>query len=124
MINLKPLPENEVTDDIRSVYADISLQMQSSAIPLLFQYLANYPDYLIYAWSKISATIQTPQFVQSEKQLTYLSDAMISVIYKTSPFMESFAKDLQTHELFNLQLTIAEIIRLNAVVVEWQTRRP
>ena len=114
MFHVKPIPEKDATGEIQHLYKDILTMLQTSSVPTIFQYLANYPAYFSYAWDRIKEVEQTSNFQASTEQVINLSDAMVSVIYQKSSEMTDFVTKLHRSQKDDLLSSLHKIHLLNA----------
>lgn len=113
MLRLKPLPEEKAPENIRHIYAAIKDSFQIPSVPLFFQYIGNYPEYLAYVWSVLSPNIQTEGFHNCCDQIVQISQSAISVIYTPSEPARTLSSQMNTSEKEHLSQTIAELRLLN-----------
>ena len=57
------MPE-DAGEDVKSVYEDIQARLRVPFVNFIFRVLANYPEYLEFAWERISPYLLTEQFEQ------------------------------------------------------------
>lgn len=114
MLHIKPIPEQEASDAIRGVFMDINVTFGTPIVPLLFRYLANYPEYLLYVWQKIKTNVQSPYFQQSWQTLNNFTMQHLQEIYQLSQHMRQFLTAIPPEEKQILHTTVTELQRVNA----------
>ena len=59
-----PIPEHKVSEAILPLYRDIKKTFDIPYVPVLFQYLANYPQLLTYIWPSLKDNVKDPAYEQ------------------------------------------------------------
>ena len=59
-----PIPEHTATPEILTIYADIKKTLDIPYVPILFQYLANYPALFAHIWPSLRDNLRDPIFEQ------------------------------------------------------------
>lgn len=114
MLRIKPISEEEASDQVRTTYEDIKKTLDVSVVPLLFQYIANFEEYFIYQWGKIKSNVQTDYFNQSVYTAIEFTNKEIAEIYSPSLKMSQFIHRLLPQEKQQIQKTIDDLQVLNA----------
>lgn len=114
MLRIRPIEENQASERINAVYDDIKKTFSISIVPLLFQYLANFEDYFIYAWEKMKANIHTTYFSSAYEEVIQFTNKEISEIYSPSIKMSQFTQRLHADERHELKKTVQDLQVLNA----------
>lgn len=117
MLRIKPISEGNASagsGQLHQVYEDIKSTLQAPSVPLVFQYIANFEEYLVYLWGKIKTNIQSPYFTSATEELVAFTNQEISQIYSPSSRMSQFVNRLQPEEKEHIQKTITELQALNA----------
>ena len=117
MLRLKPLPEENATDFIKSVYEAVKVALQIPAVPLYFQYLGNYPEYLGYLWNILAPNIGTEGFNKAGSQIDQIAAGAISVIYTPSETAKNLSTQIHSSEKEQILRTIAELRQLNTYMM-------
>lgn len=113
MLRLKPLPEENASELARTIYTEIKETLRVPTVPLFFQYIGNFPEYLDYVWSVISPNLDTEGFQKSCQQLVQISDSAIEVIYTPSEKVQTLMSQLHPSEKEQILTTIEELRVLN-----------
>lgn len=114
MLRIKPIPEENASDQVKQVYADIKKTLDTPVVPLLFQYIANFEEYLVYQWGKIKANIQSPYFQQAVSEIIAFTQKEVAEIYMPSLRMTQFMQRLSPEERQQLTKTTNGLQQLNA----------
>lgn len=114
MLRIRPVTEEQASQRVQETYHDIKSTLLVSQVPLLFQYIANFEEYLIYMWGKIKINIQTPYFENAYKETVTFTNQAVPEIYSPSASMTQFVHQLHPQEKEHVEKTIAELEVLNA----------
>jgi len=114
MLRLKPLPEEKASELAQTIYGEIKRSFSIPTVPLFFQYIGNFPDYLDYVWSVVSPNINTDGFHTACNQLLQISDSAIAVIYTPSQQVQTLLSQMHPAEKEEIIKTIHELRVLNA----------
>ncbi len=114
MLHIRPIPEEKASDEVRKIYADIKSTLGVSIVPLVFQYIANFDDYLSYVLERVKANVKTGQFENLHSEATQFSDAAIAEIYFPSPKTVRFIHQLPEEERKHLFQTISDLSLVNS----------
>lgn len=114
MLRIKPIAEEQASDQIKAVYADIKKTLNSQVVPLVFQYIANFEEYFVYQWGKIKINIESPYFSEVVKEAVEFSNREVTSIYSPSSKMSHFIHGLHQEEKEQLHKTIMDLQQLNA----------
>lgn len=113
MLRIKPLSEEQAVDYTKSVYEVIKPGLQVHSIPLYFQYIGNFPEYLGYLWNMIAPNLQTSGMTACTSQLNQIASSAIEVIYHPSETAQSFGSQIHPSEKDHIRQTIADLRALN-----------
>lgn len=69
MSRLGEVMPDEAEDDVTAVYEDIRERLRVPFVNFLFRTLANYPDYLKYAWGRMSSHLLSADFERAADDL-------------------------------------------------------
>ncbi len=114
MLHIRPILEEKASEPVKEIYADIKTTLGVSIVPLVFQYIANFEDYLSYVWEKIKANIKTGQFDNLHNEVTQFSDAAMAEIYLPSPSTTRFIHQLPEEEKKHLSQTVHDLSLINS----------
>lgn len=113
MLRLKPLPEDKAREDVRPIYTAIKEALHVPAVPLFFQYIGNFPDYLGYIWNILSPNIAAEGFDRCCQQVVQMAVSTVAVIYTPSEEVLALAGSMQLSEKEQITQTIADLRALN-----------
>lgn len=114
MLRIQPIPQEQASDQTKQVYEDIKKTLDAPFVPLLFQYIANFEEYLVYVWGKIKTNVGTDYFTNAVKEAISFTDKEIVGIYSPSAKMAQFMHRLQPEEKQHIAQTISNLQLLNA----------
>ncbi len=114
MLRIKPILEEEASENIRLTYGDIKQALNAPFVPLVFQYIANFEEYLVYVWGKIKTNIQSDYFANAVTEAIDFTNREIVSIYSPSSRMAQFIHRLQPEEKEHIKQTIHDLQILNA----------
>lgn len=114
MLRIKPIAEENASEQVRVVYTDIKNTFHVSLVPLVFQYIANFEEYLVYMWGKMKTNIQTPYFENAYKDAITFANSEIPEIYSPSARLSQFVHQLVPQEKEHVEKTVEELQVLNA----------
>lgn len=114
MLHIRPISEQDAPDTIKHIFADMNATFGTPVVPLLFRYLANYSDYLIYVWQRLKTNIQSHYFQQAYQHLNAFTLQHMQEIYHPSVSTQEFVHKLAREEKASIQQTIHELQRVNA----------
>lgn len=114
MLRIKPILEENASEQVRTTYEDIKKTLNISIVPLLFQYIANFEEYFVYQWGKSKANIQSPYYERGYKEAIDFTNRETAEIYSPSSKMAQFIHRLNSEEKDHIQKTIEDLQILNA----------
>jgi hypothetical protein len=114
MIHLHPLSEEKASNEIKFIYEDIKKTLDVQIVPLIFQYIANFPAFLEYMWGKSRNNIHSTNFPLLEREVVHFASETIPAIYEASSQIVSFVQQLAPHEKQELKKTTNSLEKLNA----------
>lgn len=114
MLHLKPIDQAQATAHVAKLYGEITSTFSVNSVPLLFQYLANFPDFFSYVWGKSALNLHSSTFSGMADHMITLATQAVHEIYKPSEKMHTFVATISPHEVAYLQETAASVMQLNA----------
>ncbi len=114
MLHIRPVTEEDASDKVRKAYEDIKNTLHIHFVPLVFQYLAGFEEYFLYAWEKIKTNIQSPYYATTTQEIIQKSQTGITHIYKQSKAMHAFMASVGIPEKQAIQETVGQLQLLNA----------
>lgn len=88
MLRIAPIPEHEATGEIRELYESIKMTVGADSVPLVFQYLASFPDYFRFLWEQTYPNLTDPAFQSQIQEIARFGQTAIAAVYSPSPMME------------------------------------
>lgn len=114
MLHIRPVSEEQASEEVAGLYADIKHTFGIEIVPLVFQYLAGFEDYFIYVWPKLKQNIQSDFFIQSSDELYQFSLDAIKEIYHPSRPVLSFAQQTSLAQKEHISQTVGKLSDVNA----------
>ena len=130
-MHIRPVSEAEANPQTQKIYQSIKEALQLPHVPLFFQFLGGFPEYLEYIGSEIIANLEDPRFsAVIQTRNNFVSEifhedfdrgkeiADFLTRYKNTPEFYYFEKDVQS--LFAVNAKLAFIfISLREAVKGW-----
>lgn len=113
MFFISPIPEDKATQDINAIYRDIKDIFTIENVPLMFQYIANYPEYLTYIWERMRNNLLSDTFTVSMDGIEDFAQKAIHEIYVPSSDVAHFITTLPHEEKEHIAQTIKQLKSLN-----------
>lgn len=113
-MHIRPILESHANDDIKALYQDIKNTLDTTFVPLVFQVMANYPEYFHFIWERIKQNTTDPSFMQLCNEAIHFSDESMPKIYTPSQKMSLFVSHLQPLEKEHILNIVHELRPLNA----------
>src|SRR5690242_3608331 len=111
MLHLRPIPEENASIQVKELYQDVKEALKIDIVPLLFQYLANFEKYFVYACAMWKQNIQSHEFVEFHDEVLKFSQEAINDVYTISPTLNVFMQNLGREEKENIQKSVNDIER-------------
>ncbi|OGK15415.1 hypothetical protein A2690_05160 [Candidatus Roizmanbacteria bacterium RIFCSPHIGHO2_01_FULL_39_12b] len=121
MLHIKPVIDENASDGVVAIYGRIRDGFKLDAIPLFFQYMGNFPDFLEYIWKSIETNLKSAAFWDLSDECKDKCLDLYSSVYSPSAIanelLESiFKNETSAHfigaKLKNLSITNASIALL------------
>lgn len=113
MIHLKPVNNSTATPKIQSIYQDVRDILEIDTIPLIFQYIANYEDYLEFLWHRVKTNLTSKDFQETRIQLEQFTTSAVSLIYTPSESIQLLIAQLPPREKADVIKTVKTLSKLN-----------
>lgn len=114
MAHLRPIIRDQADIHIQSLYDEVASTLSVEAVPLFFQYLANFPDFFTYVWGKSALNLRSNVFPAMADQMSDIATKAILEVYKPSQTANSFISAISAHERAYLHETAVSVMVLNA----------
>lgn len=115
MLGLKPIPENRAAKEISTIYKSIKQTFGLANVPLIFQYLAVFPDYLDFIWQQAVHNLSNPEFKNQAQELEKFAQTAISSFYTPQTLTKLFLEKIEgTGEKLELIKFVATVSAMNA----------
>lgn len=117
MLHIRPVLEKDASERVAKVYEDIKKTLHIHFVPLLFQYIAGFEEYFLYAWEKQKQNIMSDYYQKAVVEAITLSEKSIHSVYRQSREMQTFITNLQVSEKQQILQTAQELEILNATLL-------
>lgn len=115
MLSLKPIPENQASGEVAQIYASIKQTFGLSTVPIIFQYLAVFPDYLSYIWQQALENLNALEFKNQALEIEKFAQTAIQTVYTPSALAEVFLEKISSSaEKVELTKFVQTISQMNA----------
>lgn len=85
MLLIKPISEKEATGEVTQIYAEIKNSFNLYHVPLIFKYLAAFPEYLIFIWKQLEMNLNDSDFQNYCLEISHFTQIAIEDIYIPMP---------------------------------------
>jgi hypothetical protein len=102
LLHIKPIPPEKANDRVESVYKDIINTLNLNAVPLVFQYIAVYEQYLFYIWDRIKQNLQSDNFRNSCSEIKEITYQTVPILPTPSRELIHFVTDLHSSERYGI----------------------
>lgn len=116
MVRVRPVLEHEAKGQTLVLYREIKERIHSDSVPVIFQYLAAFPEYLSFLWEQAREMVGSPQFQQEAAAITSFSQMAIQTCYTPSPATQSYRESLQQAEWESLQQFVSQVQQTNSLL--------
>ncbi len=114
MLHLQPVSEEKASEEIKIIYQDIKEVFDLHAVPLVFQYIANFENYLPYLWEQLRMNMTTHSFASLQAEVIDFADAATARLYNPDSMMLGFISQLHPSEKEHINQTVLELTRVNS----------
>ena len=114
MLHIRPVEEKDASEKVKEVYSDIKKTFNIHFVPLLFQYIAGFEEYFLYAWDKYKKNLESDYYAKTTTELMEKSEKSMQHVYRESKTMQAFIARVAPHEKEQLLQTADELELLNA----------
>lgn len=115
MLSLKPIPEKEASREVAQIYLSIRKTFGLDNIPIVFQYMAVFPNYLDFIWQQALANLNDPEFKNQSKEIEYFAQTSIQTVYTPQTLTKLFLEKIENRaEKFELSKFVNTISQMNA----------
>lgn len=117
-MKLKPIPETKANDKVKRIYLEIKTALELPQVPLFFQFLGAFPDYLNFIKNPIVNNLNSSKY----DALVYNNQHFVEEIFqenfpKKELTQEFLSKYQKTAEFYNLKPQLQHIFTVNAKLV-------
>lgn len=117
MIAISPIRQGDEPADITPLYQSIKQTLQTTTVPLIFQYLATFPVYFHSMWSQVEKNVTDDVFIQSADSINLFAQSAIAHIYQPSNKMEFILEDIrQTNQSNQIATSVNALSSVTSVL--------
>lgn len=117
-MKLRPVNENSAEAPVKQIYLNLKTALELPQVPLFFQFLGAFPDYLSFIEESIVNNLKSPKY----QSLVAKNQIFVKEIFKdnfpkqelTQEFLTTYH---QTPEFYNLKPQLEHIFTVNAKLV-------
>jgi Halocarboxylic acid dehydrogenase DehI len=102
LLHIKPVPPEKAEGKVEQVYQDITQTLNIVAVPLVFQYIAVYEQYLFYIWDRIKRNLESDSFKESCAELKEVTYQTVPMLPTPSGNLKNFVGTLHPSEKYEL----------------------
>lgn len=117
MLHIRPVLEKDASPGVAKVYEDIKKTLHIHFVPLLFQYIAGFEEYFLYAWEKQKQNIESDFYKKTVTGIIVSSQKSIHSVYRESREMNQFVGHMHISEKQQILQTAQELEILNATLL-------
>ena len=108
LLHIKPVSPEKAEGKVAKVYQEITQELNIAAVPLVFQYIAVYEQYLFYIWERIKHNLESDSFRESCAELKEITYQTVPMLQTPSKQLQNFVRTLHTSEKYE----ITEVVNL------------
>lgn len=114
----KPIPENQAETSVQQIYTEIKTALKLPQVPLFFQFLGAFPDYLSFIKEPVINNLKSPTYERLvSKNQNFVKEIFKDNFPKKELIQEFLTKYHQTPEFYNLKPQLEHIFTVNAKLV-------
>lgn len=102
LLHIRPIPQDKARGQIEEIYEDIMQTLHITTVPLVFQYIAGFEQYLFYIWERIKHNLESDEFRDSCAELKEITTQTIGMLPTPSAPLQNFVKDLSQAERYEV----------------------
>lgn len=115
MLSLKPVLEKEASREVAQIYLSIRETFGLTNVPVVFQYLAVFPNYLDFIWQQALKNLNDPEFKNQAKEIETFAQTAIQTVYTPQTLTKLFLEKIEDRaEKFELTKFVTTISQMNA----------
>src|SRR6266576_1825004 len=98
LLHIKPVSPEKAEGRVAEVYREITLALNIVAVPLVFQYIAVYEQYLFYIWERIKHNLESDSFHESCAELKEITYQTVPMLPTPTEHLKNFVHTLHPTE--------------------------
>lgn len=117
-MKLHPVPENQALPNVKQIYTELKSALELNSVPLFFQFLGAFPNYLIFLRETLINNLESSKFAQLIDKNTLFVQEVFRDNFPKKDLLNSFLGRYQeTPEFLNLRQELLHIFKTNAKLV-------
>lgn len=115
MLSLKPVAENKASREVAKIYNSVKETFGLANVPIVFQYLAVFPNYLDFIWQQALANLNDPEFKNQAREIENFALIAIQTVYTPQTLTKLFLEKIEDRaEKSELTKFVSNISQMNA----------
>lgn len=115
MLSLKPVAEYKASREVAEIYNSIKETFGLTNVPIVFQYLAVFPNYLDFIWQQALANLNDAEFKNQAKEIENFALIAIQTVYTPQTLTKLFLDKIEDRaEKSELTKFVTNISQMNA----------
>lgn len=115
MFLLKPIPESQADGGTLKIYQSVKQTLGLQNVPIIFQYLAVFPNYLEFIWQQALKNLNDREFINQAKEIENFAQTAINQIYIPSTGSKLFLEKVENRaEKMELSRFVETSLYLNS----------
>ena len=102
LLHIKPVSPEKAEGRVAEVYREITQALNIVAVPLVFQYIAVYEQYLFYIWERIKRNLESDSFKESCAELKEVTYQTVPMLPTPSEQLKHFVGTIPQSEKYEL----------------------
>jgi len=102
LFHIKPIPPEKASDEVISVYNDITKTLHITSIPLVFQYIAIYDRYFFYLWDRIKQNLLSDEFRASCAEIKEITYQTVPMLPSPTSLLKNTVEELHPSERYGI----------------------
>ena len=117
-MKLYPTPETKATPEVKAIYEELKVALNLPNVPLFFQFLGSFPDYLVFLSESINSNLNSPKYIELVAKNSHFVKQVFRDSFPKDILIQNFLTKYQnTPELYNLKEELGHIFETNAKLV-------
>lgn len=102
LLHIKPVSQEKAEGHVAEIFEDITHVLNINAVPLVFQYIAVYEQYLFYIWERIKQNLESDSFHNSIAEIKEIMYQTIPLLQTPSVPLKKFVQEIHPAERYEI----------------------